>query len=376
MSAWSGGGVLIWTTSMSRSLRQLGVVGVALLHSPRVAHRIQLLPGALADRDEVRVGIALVDRDELRAEAQADDRHSVLSFAARHDAATVPQIPSSRKKIRARQILHPFYTPFPAPDNSRGAPGHTGSMRLLEEVHMNGLRQRLTVMVLGALVAFLAAGHLPGGRAHHRRDPPHVAAGHFSFAPLEVSYHHVTVAVKRPRRGHHGGRGVLQPEPRAAGRHLHLSRCREGAHIDRFSMDIGGKMMDAELLPADKARAFYEDIVRRMKDPALLEYAGRGAFKLRVYPIEPLAGQADPHHLHPAPEERRGPRRIHLPAEHGEVQRRGGEGRLGEGDPRREGAAEERVSARATPRRSGATGTGGRWWAGKGGTCGPTRTSR
>ena len=23
----------------------------------------------------------------------------------------------------------------------------------------------------------------------------------------------------------------------------------EGAHIDRFSMDIGGKMMDAELLP-------------------------------------------------------------------------------------------------------------------------------
>jgi len=56
-------------------------------------------------------------------------------------------------------------------------------------------------------------------------------------------------------------------------------------------MDIGGKMMEAELLPADRARAYYEDIVRRMKDPALLEYVGRGAFKLRVYPIEPMAGK-------------------------------------------------------------------------------------
>ena len=55
--------------------------------------------------------------------------------------------------------------------------------------------------------------------------------------------------------------------------------------------DIGGKMMEAELLPADRARAYYEDIVRRMKDPALLEYVGRGAFKLRVYPIEPMAGK-------------------------------------------------------------------------------------
>ncbi len=61
----------------------------------------------------------------------------------------------------------------------------------------------------------------------------------------------------------------------------------EGAHIDRFSMDINGKMMEAELLPADKARAIYEDIVRRAKDPALLEYAGRDAFKVRIFPIEP-----------------------------------------------------------------------------------------
>ena len=50
-------------------------------------------------------------------------------------------------------------------------------------------------------------------------------------------------------------------------------------------MDIDGKMMDAELLPADKARALYEEIVRKFKDPALLEYMGRDAFKVRIFPI-------------------------------------------------------------------------------------------
>ena len=121
-------------------------------------------------------------------------------------------------------------------------------------------------------------------------DPPHVPVGHFAFAPLEVSYHRVSVSVTdlvavttvdeefyNPNRQRLEGTYIF-PLP-------------QGAHIDKFSMDIGGKMMEAELLPADKARAYYEDIVRRMKDPALLEYVGRGAFKLRVYPIEPMAGK-------------------------------------------------------------------------------------
>lgn len=61
----------------------------------------------------------------------------------------------------------------------------------------------------------------------------------------------------------------------------------KGAQIDKFTMEINGKPVDAELLAADKARGIYEDIVRRMQDPALLEYAGRDLFKVRVFPIEP-----------------------------------------------------------------------------------------
>jgi len=59
------------------------------------------------------------------------------------------------------------------------------------------------------------------------------------------------------------------------------------AVVRDFTMTANGKEMKAELLDADKARRTYEDIVRRMKDPALLEYVGTRMLKARVFPIEP-----------------------------------------------------------------------------------------
>jgi Ca-activated chloride channel family protein len=61
----------------------------------------------------------------------------------------------------------------------------------------------------------------------------------------------------------------------------------KGVHLDKFTMEIDGRQVEAELLSADKARHVYEDIVRKLKDPALLEYAGREMFKVRIFPIEP-----------------------------------------------------------------------------------------
>src|SRR5690606_21191331 len=49
---------------------------------------------------------------------------------------------------------------------------------------------------------------------------------------------------------------------------------------------IDGKLMPAELLSADRARGIYEEIVRKTKDPALLEYAGRDLLRVRIFPIE------------------------------------------------------------------------------------------
>ncbi|MEX0936664.1 MAG: VIT domain-containing protein [Pirellulales bacterium] len=62
--------------------------------------------------------------------------------------------------------------------------------------------------------------------------------------------------------------------------------------IDRLTLLVDGKEYPAELLPADKAREMYESIVRKNKDPALLEWVGTGMFKTSVFPVPPGARRA------------------------------------------------------------------------------------
>ncbi len=64
-----------------------------------------------------------------------------------------------------------------------------------------------------------------------------------------------------------------------------------GASVSDFSYWIGDKEMKGELLDRDKARKIYEDIVRKMRDPALLEYDGDQLFKASIFPI-PAGGDA------------------------------------------------------------------------------------
>jgi len=60
-----------------------------------------------------------------------------------------------------------------------------------------------------------------------------------------------------------------------------------GASVSDFSYWIGDKEMKGELLDRDRARKIYEDIVRTMRDPALLEYDGGQLFKASIFPIPP-----------------------------------------------------------------------------------------
>ena len=64
----------------------------------------------------------------------------------------------------------------------------------------------------------------------------------------------------------------------------------EEASFSAFSMQVDGEPLAAEILEADEARRIYEDIVRQLIDPGLLEYAGRGAYKARIFPI-PAMGE-------------------------------------------------------------------------------------
>lgn len=59
------------------------------------------------------------------------------------------------------------------------------------------------------------------------------------------------------------------------------------ASISGFGMWIGGELVEADLVEKERAREIYEDILRRKKDPGLLEWSGGNLFKARVFPIEP-----------------------------------------------------------------------------------------
>jgi Ca-activated chloride channel family protein len=125
----------------------------------------------------------------------------------------------------------------------------------------------------------------PGPRPPHP-PPSWPAPVPRPYAPLEVTYHHVKVKINGQIATTSVDQEFYNPNPqRLEG--TYLFPIPKGAQIDKFTMDIGGKQVEAELLPAEKARGIYEDIVRKLRDPALMEYADRDVFKVRVFPIEP-----------------------------------------------------------------------------------------
>ncbi|MFO7524434.1 MAG: VIT domain-containing protein [Ignavibacteriaceae bacterium] len=104
--------------------------------------------------------------------------------------------------------------------------------------------------------------------------------------PLEVVYHKVDVRIDGQSAITKIDQAFYNPSHHQL-EGFYIFPVPKGAVISKFTMEINGKEMEAELLDADKARKIYEDIVRQMRDPALLEYSEQNIFKLRIFPIEP-----------------------------------------------------------------------------------------
>ncbi len=152
----------------------------------------------------------------------------------------------------------------------------------------------LSVAVLPAYAAGLVVVYdseiWPGPNPRPRPlPPPHPLPPPprpYLFAPLEVNSHKVNVRITDQVAVTSIEQEFYNPNSqRLEG--TFLLPVPKGAHLSKFTLEIDGKPVAAELLAADKARGIYEDIVRKMKDPALLEYAGRDVFKVRIFPIEP-----------------------------------------------------------------------------------------
>ena len=61
----------------------------------------------------------------------------------------------------------------------------------------------------------------------------------------------------------------------------------KGAAFEDLALSINGEMVTGETMNADRARGVYEEIVRKLRDPALVEWMGHGLLRARIFPIQP-----------------------------------------------------------------------------------------
>ena len=139
---------------------------------------------------------------------------------------------------------------------------------------------RRTIVLLTAVAAALMAA--PALRADGFIIPDRHPDG--PVPPLSVKYHRVKVEIV----GQVAKTSVDQVFINHFGRDIegtYIFPVPEGASVSDFAMFIGDERVAGEILDSRDARRIYEDIVRRMRDPGLLEYVGRNLFRARVYPI-------------------------------------------------------------------------------------------
>src|SRR6201982_2199516 len=61
----------------------------------------------------------------------------------------------------------------------------------------------------------------------------------------------------------------------------------ESASVAEFAIWDGDRRLVGEVRSRAEARRIYDEIVRRQRDPGLLEYAGRDLFQASIFPIAP-----------------------------------------------------------------------------------------
>jgi Ca-activated chloride channel family protein len=145
-----------------------------------------------------------------------------------------------------------------------------------------------TFFIVTALAVLLGAAALPGlADGVLIVEPPF--PGRETKEPLSVKYHRVSVRITDQVATTRIDQ-VFINRYTADLEAEYIFPLPESAAISSFSLWIDGRKTSGEVLDSEKARKIYEDIVRRMKDPGLLEYVGRNMFKARVYPV-PAGGE-------------------------------------------------------------------------------------
>ena len=138
---------------------------------------------------------------------------------------------------------------------------------------------RLTLMLTLTAVTTSVMGQVP----LVNRLPGHPAGAEFRIGSVEVTADITdqVAKVQMAQTFRNVSRRILETQ--------FLFPLPDDVAINGLTLIVDGKELPGELKPKDQARREYEAIVRKQKDPALLEYIGQGLFRTSVFPIP--AGQ-------------------------------------------------------------------------------------
>ncbi len=106
------------------------------------------------------------------------------------------------------------------------------------------------------------------------------------ISQLEIKYHHVEVTIQDQIATTHVDQVFYNPNNFAL-EGTYVFPLPVDAVVSDFTLWVDGKPVQGEVLDAQQARQKYEEIVRSLKDPALLEYIGQGALQANIFPIPP-----------------------------------------------------------------------------------------
>jgi len=134
------------------------------------------------------------------------------------------------------------------------------------------------ILLLGSAVPALADGLIVPV------PPPDVPIVDVPY--LTVKYHRVTVTIDNQVATTRVDQ-VFVNEGRHEVEGTYIFPLPEEAAIGEFTMWVDGQKLAGQVLQREEARRIYEEIVRKRRDPALLEYVGRNAFQASIYPIPP-----------------------------------------------------------------------------------------
>ncbi len=106
------------------------------------------------------------------------------------------------------------------------------------------------------------------------------------ISQLDIRYHHVDVTIDDQVATTRVDQVFYNPNEYSV-EGTYVFPLPQDAVVSNFKLWVDGEPVEGKVLAADEARRMYQEIVISLRDPALLEYIGRGAVRASVFPIAP-----------------------------------------------------------------------------------------